>query len=545
MGSKKAKSGTPVGGGDIPTGNVWSDEARAAAAEARKASMKAKDASQKSGKGTGLLDQRSKYMKMGEENKPGGHQIFAKFHEQEAATHDRIASSGHSPTPEKHEEAAGLHRAAAEAHRNAASIKSGTHNAYVSNPAVSESQRRYLNWEFGHDWVKEHGFDNKGPLPETVGTKNQGEGNMTGSGAPTAGPVTNPEQGPSASDFSMGAAHATLASQHGDAREHALSALDHSGKGNKISAARAHTKAAEEHECAATDCRKDGDSAGADEHDQAAALHRKAASMHKASITENRGDDMTPENRTKLIDGLVTNCGCQDRAELEQLTDNTLTSLVKTLVTNKKKDDDDDEDDVENAGEEVHSFDGPAKPGAGATQAGGKGGTLKGGDDSEYEPTEKRINPKLSSGPMGNRRTVVGKSREDLAVDAWLKDAPASVKSIVQNSRAIEKQAKLAIVRQLVANLDDNAERNRQGNELMQKPLKALKDELSRRGPTVNAVEPGYDFSSPMYFGAAAPAANAGQMSTEEERQQGAYEAPVLNMKEISEENARNNRKRA
>jgi hypothetical protein len=36
-------------------------------------------------------------------------------------------------------------------------------------PAKSEAQRRFLNAEFGHDWVKENHFDNEGPLPETVG----------------------------------------------------------------------------------------------------------------------------------------------------------------------------------------------------------------------------------------------------------------------------------------------------------------------------------------------------------------------------------------
>lgn len=39
-------------------------------------------------------------------------------------------------------------------------------NTIIVNPAVSEAQRRYLNATFGHDWVKEHGFDNKGKLPE-------------------------------------------------------------------------------------------------------------------------------------------------------------------------------------------------------------------------------------------------------------------------------------------------------------------------------------------------------------------------------------------
>jgi hypothetical protein len=32
-------------------------------------------------------------------------------------------------------------------------------------PARSQSQRAYLNWRFGHAWVKKHGFDNKGKLP--------------------------------------------------------------------------------------------------------------------------------------------------------------------------------------------------------------------------------------------------------------------------------------------------------------------------------------------------------------------------------------------
>lgn len=33
-------------------------------------------------------------------------------------------------------------------------------------PARSAAQRRLLNARFGHEWVKEHGFDNKGKLPE-------------------------------------------------------------------------------------------------------------------------------------------------------------------------------------------------------------------------------------------------------------------------------------------------------------------------------------------------------------------------------------------
>lgn len=35
-------------------------------------------------------------------------------------------------------------------------------------PARSQAQRAFLNWKFGHAWVKAHGFDNKGKLPEHI-----------------------------------------------------------------------------------------------------------------------------------------------------------------------------------------------------------------------------------------------------------------------------------------------------------------------------------------------------------------------------------------
>ena len=38
-------------------------------------------------------------------------------------------------------------------------------------PAKSQAQRGYLNMKFGHAWVKEHHFDNKGKLPYHVGDK--------------------------------------------------------------------------------------------------------------------------------------------------------------------------------------------------------------------------------------------------------------------------------------------------------------------------------------------------------------------------------------
>lgn len=38
-------------------------------------------------------------------------------------------------------------------------------------PSKSEAQRRYLAATFGIDWMRRHGFDNKGKLPARVRKK--------------------------------------------------------------------------------------------------------------------------------------------------------------------------------------------------------------------------------------------------------------------------------------------------------------------------------------------------------------------------------------
>lgn len=43
-------------------------------------------------------------------------------------------------------------------------------------PAKSQKQRAFLNAKFGHKWVKEHGFGNKGKLPKRVKRKGRKRG---------------------------------------------------------------------------------------------------------------------------------------------------------------------------------------------------------------------------------------------------------------------------------------------------------------------------------------------------------------------------------
>lgn len=42
-------------------------------------------------------------------------------------------------------------------------------------PAKSQAQRKYLAWHFGSEWMKKHGYDNKGPLPAKAAKKPKGK----------------------------------------------------------------------------------------------------------------------------------------------------------------------------------------------------------------------------------------------------------------------------------------------------------------------------------------------------------------------------------
>ena len=134
-------------------------------------------------------------------------------------------------------------------------------SSFIINPAVSESQRRYLYWAFGPEWAKEHGFDNKGSLPEKVGEEK--EDNQASSATLNDDIGTSPAQpgGQAMNDShqaSKQAAAASLTTEHDKAFGHAKDALACSKDGDCEGAAEKHEKAAKAHEAAETKARKEG-----------------------------------------------------------------------------------------------------------------------------------------------------------------------------------------------------------------------------------------------------------------------------------------------
>lgn len=106
--------------------------------------------------------------KASEDGTKEAHEAAALAHDVAKNYHDIRINHGAQTASSmlKHKEARKLHSLAATAHRKAAEELSN--NSFTINPAVSEAQRRFLNATKGHDWVKEHHFDNEGKLPETV-----------------------------------------------------------------------------------------------------------------------------------------------------------------------------------------------------------------------------------------------------------------------------------------------------------------------------------------------------------------------------------------
>lgn len=82
------------------------------------------------------------------------------------------------------------------------------------------------------------------------------------------------------------AAAASVGTEHGEARDAALGAVDASKGDDHDAAEQGHVGAAKLHEKAAVGALKDKDAIGADDHMRAAALHRKAAMLHSATKNE-------------------------------------------------------------------------------------------------------------------------------------------------------------------------------------------------------------------------------------------------------------------
>lgn len=104
------------------------------------------------------------------------------------------------------------------------------------------------------------------------------------------------------------AAGASVMTEHPEARDHGIAAMDKSAGGDSAGARDSHMQAARTHDKAATSAREDGDEQEASEHDNAAMMHRRAASVHRANPIEQRQE---VENRRRQVRnaGKCEKCG--------------------------------------------------------------------------------------------------------------------------------------------------------------------------------------------------------------------------------------------
>ena len=122
--------------------------------------------------------------------------------------------------------------------------------------------------------------------------------------------------------------------------------------------------------------------------------------------------------------------------------------------------------------------------------------------------------PQALKTPVANAATAqVQTPAKPKSVDEWLADAPAPIQTAVRNAMAIERREKELIVNQLVADVTDDAKRQRLVKNFMTKDIGELADYLALKGePRTPAEETTVANGRfiPSYLGAsgAAPTAN-------------------------------------
>lgn len=275
-------------------------------------------------------------------------------------------------------------------------------------------------------------------------------------------------------DASKQAAGASVMTEHPDARDHALQAMDHSGDGKSKDAASSHVRAAKVHESAATDARKDGDQDEAQDHDNAAALHRKAASMHQATCNQSsrvsnqrKGHQMIKQaTREQLLQLLTANCDCPtEKAAFPSL--NTATLRAIALNTSDESGDGSDTD-----------------------QAGGEEDET---DDDDAGITKSDVGKGLKN------KHKVGQSTMNMS--------PQQQEVFNYGTRKYEAD-KRQLASQLVGNVADPKKRQALFNKFLAKPIAEL-EEMKAMLPTANEgyIPPGIGISNeaplPSYLGAA------------------------------------------
>jgi hypothetical protein len=162
-------------------------------------------------------------------------------------------------------------------------------------------------------------------------------------------------------------------------------------------------------------------------------------------------------NREQALRTLTANCRCEeDRAALNGLSDPLLLALARNAKAEGSNADEHGEDDGE------------------GEQAGGEEAARAGTSADDYESEDEFTDKVHIKAPK--------------TMNQLLRNASAADREVWANAVEINRQAKLAVVRQLVANIGDPERRKARGTKLMAKSLGELRELAEMLGPTANAA---------------------------------------------------------
>lgn len=244
--------------------------------------------------------------------------------------------------------------------------------------------------------------------------------------------------------------------------------------------------------------------------------HGRSAAFHASQLSTNsRGDEamagkltLTANDRSEIMDALVTNCACQEteRATLNALSDETLITLTtnamppalaKALAAKQGKKgggkpsmDDQDEDD--DKGEEYEDED--MRDNMGPSNFTGSGDNSGENENTEIGSTDDRKN--YPKGKTTHNR--------QMSVNEFMAMAPPEVQSMVRNAARLDAQEKQKLIHVIVSNANNPYSEQRLNKMKTEdlRPLAKLAGVSRQRAPMFQqqAEEPVAN-----YYGAASP----------------------------------------
>lgn len=233
---------------------------------------------------------------------------------------------------------------------------------------------------------------------------------------------------------------------------------------------------------------------------------------------------LADDAKKKIVDNLITNCGCAGASKYTEADRETLNGLPDAILTNMDADRKAlaEREQVANAAKEGFTNGNPKPPKEDDVK------TLNQMSDEELEAEMKRRKgaKKPTTNSKEGQQVVI--NRQPVSDDEWMEQAPESVRNRLAYADELLQAEKRDLIQRLVANVAKEEVQD-VANELMEKDLKELR--------SMARLVPEKPRRQPTFFGAAGGGGSPVHNRLTDDDQEDRLELPTINWKEWAKAN--------